>query len=431
MKNQPKNKLKPIFIRIKQSKLAKDSFWAVFGNGLGYVMLLFAGIIIARFLEKDLYGEYGVVKTTMLYIAGFATMGLGITSTKYIAEYFKKDQSQLKSLAHDALFITLIGSCIISIILFMFARPLALYLNTPSLIFPFRILGILIVCKAINTTQNGILAGFSNFKIIARNNVICGLFMLIACIPMTYFYGLTGALGALLSSQVINCILNQFSLNKILSKLENQVKISRKKELLLFSIPIALQESTYTISNWGGSLLLVKFSSVGELGIFSAASQWNAIITFVPGLLYNVVLSYLSSNADNKSAHDNTIKKMLSINLACTLIPFAIVYILAGWITSFYGETFDGMKDVLRVYTLCTVFNCCGNVFSSEFIVRHRNWLLMTIRVSRDVLLLISAAIILNICHGENGAMVYASIITVLSALYILLLAVLYHYKLK
>ena len=255
--------------------------------------------------------------------------------------------------------------------------------------------------------------------------------MFIACIPLTYFHGLVGALGALLSSQAINCILNQISLNKILSRLNNQVNISRKKELLLFSIPIALQESTYTISNWGGSLLLVKFSSVGELGIFSAASQWNAIITFVPGLLYNVVLSYLSSNADNKSAHDNTIKKMLSINLVCTLIPFVAVYIFAGWITSFYGETFDGMKDVLRVYTLCTVFNCCGNVFSSEFIVRHRNWLLMTIRVSRDALLLISAAIILNICHGENGAMVYASIITVLSALYILLLAVLYRYRLK
>ena len=51
------------------SSLFKDSFWAVFGNGLGYFLLLVAGIVIARFLGKDIYGEYGVVKTTMFHIA--------------------------------------------------------------------------------------------------------------------------------------------------------------------------------------------------------------------------------------------------------------------------------------------------------------------------------------------------------------------------
>ena len=40
--------------RLLQSKLFKDSFWAVFGNGLGNALLLLAGILIARFLGKDL-----------------------------------------------------------------------------------------------------------------------------------------------------------------------------------------------------------------------------------------------------------------------------------------------------------------------------------------------------------------------------------------
>lgn len=73
--------------RLLNSKLFKDSFWAVFGNGIGNALLLLSGILIARFLGKDLYGEYGVVKTTMFYVASFATFGLGFTSTKYIAQY--------------------------------------------------------------------------------------------------------------------------------------------------------------------------------------------------------------------------------------------------------------------------------------------------------------------------------------------------------
>ena len=37
---------------------------------------MLAGIVIANFLGVDAYGEFGIVKTTMLYIAGFATLGL-------------------------------------------------------------------------------------------------------------------------------------------------------------------------------------------------------------------------------------------------------------------------------------------------------------------------------------------------------------------
>ena len=59
--------------RLRNSQLFKDSFWAVFGNGLGNFLLLMAGILIARLLGKDVYGEYGMVKTTMFHMAAFST----------------------------------------------------------------------------------------------------------------------------------------------------------------------------------------------------------------------------------------------------------------------------------------------------------------------------------------------------------------------
>ncbi|WP_300502409.1 oligosaccharide flippase family protein [uncultured Duncaniella sp.] len=419
------------FQRIKNSKIAADSFWAVFGNGFGYALLLLSGIIIARFLGKDVYGEYGMVKSTMLYIAGFATMGLGITSTKYIAEFIKKDNTQIKSLARDAMFITLIASSVIAILLAIFAHPLANYLDTPTLALPFQILGCLIIFKAITTTQNGILAGFSNFKIIARNNVVCSIYMLAAAAPLTYFFGLKGALAALLSTQAMNCILNYIKLHALLSSLQNQVNVNRKKELFLFSFPIAIQESSYTICQWGGTILLVKMSSIGELGIFSAVSQWNAIITFIPGLLSNVILSHLSSSIDDSNRHNKTIKLMLCVNLACTLTPFAIIYFWAPWVATFYGTSFHGMTPVLRVYTFCTIFTCCSNIFTSELIVTHHNWLLMIIRFFRDCSIFLLAIVFLYRSKGAHGALYYAWANVIVSALYILTLAGVYKFKIK
>ena len=43
---------------IKSNNLFKDSLWAVMGNGIGNFLMLFSGILIAKFLGKDLYGEY-------------------------------------------------------------------------------------------------------------------------------------------------------------------------------------------------------------------------------------------------------------------------------------------------------------------------------------------------------------------------------------
>ena len=80
-------KSKIIYI-IKYSKLAGDSFWALFGNGLGNLLIMVSGILIARLLGKDLYGQYGVVKSTMFYIASFSCFGMGVTSTKYVSQAF-------------------------------------------------------------------------------------------------------------------------------------------------------------------------------------------------------------------------------------------------------------------------------------------------------------------------------------------------------
>ena len=77
--------------RLFQSKLFKDSFWAIMGNGVGNLLIMLSGIFVARLLGKDLYGEYGVVKTTMFYIASFSCFGMGVTSTKFISQALKEN----------------------------------------------------------------------------------------------------------------------------------------------------------------------------------------------------------------------------------------------------------------------------------------------------------------------------------------------------
>ena len=76
-----------LLTKLKKNQLFKDSVWSLFGNVVGRGLALVSGIFVARFLGKDIFGEYGIIKNTILTIGVFSTFGLGYTTTKYIAEF--------------------------------------------------------------------------------------------------------------------------------------------------------------------------------------------------------------------------------------------------------------------------------------------------------------------------------------------------------
>lgn len=407
--------------RFKNSSLFKDSFWAVAGNGLGNFLLLVSGILIARILQKDLYGAYGLVKTTMFYVAAFSTFGLGYTSTKFIAEYIQKDDTKLRNIAVSSIKITLLTSITLCFLLFVFANKLADFINHPELSSPFRYLGVIIICRALSTVGAGLLGGFKSFKVLGINNVISGAAMLAISVPFTLLWGLNGALIALLCSQLLISILNLLAVRKKLKELVNQAAPSFTIDLLTFSIPVAIQELTYSLANWGASLLLTKYASLGEVGIYTACTQWNAIILFIPGLLSNVVLSYLSSSAadSNSSDHKKLIHRMLLINFCCAALPFLVVFCFSPLIVSFYGASFVGMKKVLNILIFSTIFTCLSSVLTNDLISEGKNWTLFIIRVIRDTIQVVALYLILINTGGANAALYYAVLSLMISILFI------------
>lgn len=399
--------IKIIKERILQSKLFKDSFWALVGNGIGDFLLLVSGILIARFLGKDLYGEYGVVKTNMFYMAGFSTFGLVYSSTRYISRYIRSDSTRILGIIRNATKITFIFSSLLALVLISCASYLESFLNIPDIAPVFRALSVIIVLKAMSSTGNGILAGLGEFKLLAKSTVTSGLVMFVLCVPLTYFWGLHGALSALTISQLLNFLMNYFYIHKI-SKLFPicYVKEDYVFDLLKFSFPITLQEISYAICNWAGILLLTKLSSLSEVGLYTATVQWNAVITMIPGMLANVVLSHLSGTSGHQQK--SLIYRILGVYLICTIVPFLCVYTLSDLIVAFYGTDFSAMKTVLRLNIFITIPACCSEVFKAELIAIGRTWTLFSLRMLKDVVLVVLAFILLNMHNGLDGAYYYS-----------------------
>lgn len=187
---------------------------------------------------------------------------------------------------------------------------------------------------------------------------------------MTYQWGLGGALGALALSFAFQITLNQRVIKTVLSKYSGNRTVSpaERNSMLKFSIPIALQDSSFTIVHTLSLLILIRLSNYGEVGLSSAAGMWLSVVIFVPAMLKNVMFSYLSS-AEN---HIRLVHKLLIINFISSVTPVSIVLCCSGFISSFYGTSFIGLPKVLNVCVVSAIFISLSEVYCYEFIAQGK-----------------------------------------------------------
>jgi O-antigen/teichoic acid export membrane protein len=420
---------KQLHDRVLNSKFLRDSFWALGGNVMGKGLALVAGIVVARFLGKEIYGEYGIIKNTIISFSIFSTFGLGYTATKYVAEYKKSKPELIAIILKYSQGITLLVSGIMAILLFVFSVQISEFvLKAAHLSNSIRLISVWIILNAFTTTQIGVLAGFGAFKEMAKINVIIGIISFIFSVTLTYFYGLNGALLALLVAQMANLFLNKKAVKKCLLTTESYSgEKLLLKEILKFSFPVALQEVTYSTFSWLLSFLIITYSSYGELGLFSAAMHWNALVLFIPGILRNVILSHLSENTSSSNRHNRILKLTLVINFFATFFPFLLVWVFADLITKSYGPTFQGLEDVLKISVLATTFISLSNVYTQAYMSKGRNWLMFGFRLIRDIGKIAVAYYFLISFEGMNGAKYVSSTILFMSVVFLTLMALVYH----
>lgn len=386
----------------------KDSFWALFGSVLGKGLSLLAGIIVARFLGHEIYGEYGLIKSTLLYVSVFSTLGLGYTGTRYIAKAYTERKDEIKHLVKVIYRVTCSSSVLMALILFVFAQQVANVIMAPDMTLALRMTAIIIVINAVNTCQIGIMSGLKMFKRIAINNTYAGVLTFLTSIIFTCFWGLNGALLSLFVSMLFNAWINYVSIRNDCASFEDRSDfIYSTREIVNFSIPIALQESLYSVVTWLGSYMIIYYAGYGELGINSAALQWSSVVLFIPGVLKNVTLSYFSSSKDSTSLRN----KMILVSFFATFIPCVFIAAFSNIISNFYGPTFTNLNIVLIISCSCSIISSISAVIIYELISLGKNWSVFFFRLSRDMSVLSLSWLFLS-QHYNIQASVLVNIVT-------------------
>lgn len=416
--------------KLMSIRLLNDSFWSIFGNVLSKGLALLGGIIVARFLGKDIYGEYGILKNTITTIAIFSTFGLGYTSTKIIAELYSKKSEFIREYINAFKLITLILGGFVSLLVFVFSSYISNNLfGVDNLSLLLKYISILVLVNALISVQLGALSGLGVFKHIAKFDIFVGVFFFIFTIIFTYFFGIEGAILSLILTQILNLILYEKIISKHLNKhINKRLTKDEYKKILTFSLPIALQEGVYSFSQWLISILLLNYANFGDVGMYTAAMQWNSIILFIPGVLRNVILSNLSNNNNDERSHSKMLKQILFLTLIVVLFFVIVVFVLSNLISSFYGNTFVGLEIVIRLSVVSTIFISLSNVYAQAYMSKNLNWIMFAFRAIRDIGTIVLFLILMKYTDSAAVIVMLQSIVIV-SAVFFLIMMLFYSYK--
>jgi O-antigen/teichoic acid export membrane protein len=338
--------------RIRESplgyRLARGAVWSAAGGLVARSLSILSSVVIARILSKVGFGELGIIYSTLALFQLFAGFGLGVTATKYVAEYRHSDPVKAGRIIGMAWLVTVATGATCALLLVLLAPWLAEHtLAAPHLSGPLRIMAITLFITALNSAQAGALSGFEAFRTIAGLNLVAGVFSLPILVTGVLLGGLEGAVWAMAVSGAGTWLIFHMAVRREARRFQVPLRFAGSlRELPLlwrFSMPAVLSGMMVTPVNWACNALLVNQpGGYAEMGVLNAANQWFNALLFVPNIAGSVILPILSERLASRNTQDCGRLLRLSIRASAWAVTpmVALGCLLSTVIMRTYGEGF-------------------------------------------------------------------------------------------
>lgn len=374
------NFISKIFQSDINKKIANGAFWSLSGTIVSKGLLVISSIIVARILGAEVFGQAGIIRSTVNMFSAFAGVGIGLTSTKYISEFKNSNPAKVLKIVKLSNSVTVITAFVIAVFILIFSQQIADQINAPNLKTEIKISSLILFFNTLNGVQLGILSGFEDFKSIAKNNLTAGIVSFFLQIIMAYLWGLTGTIIGFGTNFLVLWVMNKNIVKKHTKSLgsltKNESILSEIGILWKFSLPAVLSGIMVGPISWMCNVFLVNQpSGYTQMALFDAANQWRVAILFIPGALSKIILPMLSSSVTDSKKYNIIFFKNLKLNIIISFTMFLIITLINPLISIAYGNEFSGLWLPLIILSLSTVLVSINNVVGQAIASQGKMWL--------------------------------------------------------
>jgi O-antigen/teichoic acid export membrane protein len=365
-----------------RARFALGAFWSLAGAVLSRGFLLAASVVCARLLGEAGFGALGMIQSTVGMFGVFAGLGLGLTATKYVAEFRQSDPERAGRILGLSAAAAFFAGLLMAAALVLLAPFLSkTVLQAPPLAGPLALGAGLVFFGAINGAQTGALAGCEAFSAIARVNLWSGVLSFPLIVFGVASDGLSGAIAGMVAALAINWFLNHRALARECARAgipRGLAGCGREWPILhQFCLPALLASVVVAPGLWLSSALLARQPhGYTQLGLYTAADKWRLLILFVPTSISTTtlpVLSNLYGEGDGRGFR-GVFRANLLLNAGLALLLALLVALFAAPILSIYGPAFLAGRTVLIVLAFAALPGVLNTVLGQPLVAARFMW---------------------------------------------------------
>lgn len=333
----------------ESNKLAKGALLVflamVFGRFFSYMYV----VLVSR-LGSAIYGTLSLGFAIFLCIEILSILGLNRGILRYVS-YFrgKKDESKIKGVIIDSLKISFCMGFLFFMLLFLFSNKISLIFNNPDLSIVLQIFAFFLPFSIISNILTVSLRAFekANYEIFIKEFLEKIIKFILTLIFILMGFRLMGAALGYISPVVLSAVLAFIFLQKKVFKLFGGKisKVSLKKELLLYSIPLMVVSLLNKLNSWTDILMIGYFKTSSDVGVYNVASPTAGLLFVAPmalTFLFMPIIGKLYGEGKYekiKIVHNHSSKWIFMINFWIFLF---MAFFSRNIILEFFSENYAG-----------------------------------------------------------------------------------------
>lgn len=365
-----------------QRELAQAAGWSFLAAVVARLASLAALVACARLLPQAEFGEVAIIQSTVGMFAPLASLGLAMTSTKFVAEFRDVDPARAGRIIGLSLVTALVAGGLMTGALILLAPWIAdKGLAAPELKTHLVAASGLLLLGVIESTQIGALTGLGAFSLLARTGAWSAAASIPVIVALAYFDGAAGAIAGLTLSLCISCLVNAAAL-----RLESRrfgivpalTGFAKEGHILLrFSLPSYVSGLLVAPVAWLANALLVRGpDGLSQLGVFAAADRYRFLLIFLPLAVSRTVVPALSrlQAAGDKTGFQRTLRWNLTIAAIATVIPALVCAAASMPLMALFGEAFRSGWLVLVILALSSIPTVLNTQLGAALLSEGRAW---------------------------------------------------------
>jgi O-antigen/teichoic acid export membrane protein len=365
-----------------RGRLARGSVWSTFGTVSLQGTAMLAAIFTARVLGKTGFGELGLVRSTVMTFGVLAGTGLGLATTKFVAEFRNVDPARAGRLIGLLLNVAFGLSGAATLVCIALSSPIAArMMNAAWLAGPLRVGALLLFLGTVSGVQMGALSGLEDFRAVALLSVGDAVATLSSTVLGAWLFGLPGAVAGSVLAAALTFPLKQVIIRRRCR--DAGITISHRNvseelpSLWSFVLPAILLGVSAQPFEWMARVILARRpNGFAELGLFTAAYGWGQVVLLVPSQVTAPSMPILANmyGRRDRKGFLRLLKFVAAITAGCGFLVALPLMFLSKWIMRAYGATFANGWRVLAVVAVAYSVASLSSLFRATLVATGQMW---------------------------------------------------------